>query len=367
MSKLSYFIVPLLIVIAGASILSSRETPQNAQLSQLSGLHRISNHLTVISAESPEDLNFCEERVPLENFDVKERMDLELQKNVYYHSSTVLLLKRRGRYYETFTRILKEQGIPEDMFFLSVAESGLSNAVSPVGAKGFWQFMPATAKHYGLELSGTVDERFHPEKATYAATEYLKDAYRRFGDWTLVAAAYNMGPGGVSRAMRTQEADSYYDLHLNKETSAYVFRILAFKTIMSTPYRYGFNVSDTYEPIPYREVEVTGNIANLAAYARQNGSNYRMLKLLNPWLISDNLVGEKGKTYSIRFPLNPESVRAYEMEIVDRRSKEEEVKEVETEISVEADSLESVESADSVSQIAAPAQTKDAARDTVKK
>lgn len=328
MSKLSYFIVPLLIVIAGASILSSSETPQNAHLNQLSGLHRISNHLTVISAETPEDLNFCGERVPTENFDVKERMDRELQRNVYYHSSTVLLLKRHGRYYETFTNILKEQGIPEDMFFLSVAESGLSNAVSPVGAKGFWQFMPATARHYGLELSGTVDERFHPEKATYAATEYLKDSYKRFGNWSLVAASYNMGPGGVSRAMRNQEAESYYDLHLNKETSQYVFRILAFKTIMNTPYRYGFNVNDTYEPIPYREVEVKGNISNLAAFAKKNGSNYRMLKLLNPWLIADNLVAEPGKTYSIRFPLNPDEVKAYEMEITDRNQKDGEIEEM---------------------------------------
>lgn len=323
MSKLSYFIVPLLIVIAGASILSSSETPQNAQLNQLSGLHRISNHLTVISAETPVDLNFCGERVPTENFDVKERMDKELQRNVYYHSSTVLLLKRYGRYYETFANILKEQGIPKDMFFVSVAESGLSNAVSPVGARGFWQFMPATAVHYDLELSGTVDERYHPEKATYAATEYFKDSYKRFGDWALVAASYNMGPAGVSRAMRKQDVDSYYDLHLNKETSAYVFRILAFKTIMNTPYRYGFNVNNAYEPIPYRQVEVKGNIGSLSAFARKNGSNYRMLKLLNPWLIADNLVGEPGKIYSIRFPLNPEKVMAYEMQITDRNQKEE--------------------------------------------
>jgi hypothetical protein len=323
MSKLSYFIVPLLIVIAGASILNSHETPQNAQLSQISGLHRLSNHLTVISAEAPEDLNFCGERVPTENFDVKERMDRELQRNVYYHSSTVLLLKRYGRYYETFSNILEEQGIPEDMFFLSVAESGLSNAVSPVGAKGFWQFMPATARHYGLELSGTVDERYHPEKATYAATEYFKDSYKRFGNWSLVAASYNMGPAGVSRAMRRQEVDNYYDLHLNKETSQYVFRILAFKTIMNTPYRYGFNVNNAYEPIPYREVEVQGNISNLASFAKKNGSTYRMLKLLNPWLISDHLVAQEGKTYSIRFPLNPDEVMAYEMEITDRNQKEE--------------------------------------------
>lgn len=328
MSKLSYFIVPILIVIAGASILNSSETPQTAHLNQLSGLHRISNHLTVISAETPEDLNFCGERVPTENFDVKERMDKELQRNVYYHSSTVLLLKRYGRYYETFTNILKEQGIPEDMFFLSVAESGLSNAVSPVGAKGFWQFMPATARHYDLELSGTVDERFHPEKATYAATEYLIDSYKRFGDWTLVAASYNMGPAGVSRAMRRQEVDNYYDLHLNRETSAYVFRILAFKTIMSTPYRYGFNVDNAYEPIPYREVEVKGNIDNLAAFAKKHGSNYRMLKLLNPWLIADHLVGAPEKTYKIRFPLQPEKVKAYEMEIINRNQKDDIVEEV---------------------------------------
>ncbi len=311
MSKLVYFIVPISLLLGGMTLLNSRDLSDHPDLRSISG------HLTVMSAEPPSDLNFCDQRVPLENFDVKERVDRELQRNVYYHSSTVLLLKRMARYHDQFLQILKENEIPEDFLYLSVAESGLSNAISPVGAKGFWQFMRPTGKHYGLEISETVDERFHPEKATQAAANYLNDLYKQFGDWSLVAASYNMGPSGVKRAMRVQEVDNYFDLHLNRETSAYLFRILAFKTIMEQPYQYGFHVNNPYKPVPYYAVSVSKSIANLAAFAKENGSTYRMLKIMNPWLISTRLTVQPGKTYEIRFPLN-DDLLANEMAIDDQ-------------------------------------------------
>ena len=322
MSKLVYFIVPISLLLGSITLLNSRSLSDHTDLLTISG------HLTVMSAEPPADLNFCDQRVPQENFDVKERIDKELQRNVYYHSSTVLLLKRMGRYRDIFLQILKENEVPEDFLYLSVAESALSNAISPVGAKGFWQFMRPTGKHYGLEISETVDERFHPEKATQAAASYLKDLHKQFGDWSLVAASYNMGPSGVKRAMRNQEVDSYFDLHLNKETSAYLFRILAFKTIMEQPYQYGFHVNNPYKPVPYYAVTVSENIPNLAAFARKNGSTYRMLKLMNPWLVASSLTVKDGKTYEIRFPL-ANDLHASEMAVDDQApEKEDKIEEI---------------------------------------
>jgi hypothetical protein len=258
----------------------------------------------IFSFEYPTGLSFAGEKVPVEDMEVHERLDKELQVNAYWQSNMLLILKKAHRWRPLITRILKEEGVPEDFFYLALAESGLSNLVSGKGAKGFWQFIPETAKQFDLTVNENIDERLDPVKATRAACKYLKESYNRFGSWTLAAAAYNMGNGGVSSARKVQQVDSYYDLYLNQETSRYVFRILALKLIVSNPEEYGYRLyhRDLYQPIETRRIQVDGTLPDLTAFALAMGSNYKMLKVLNPWLLQNRLTVETGKTYEILLP-----------------------------------------------------------------
>ncbi len=248
---------------------------------------------------------FAGEAIPTDDFDVRERLDLELLRNAYFHRNTLLLLKRRARYFPTIERILAEEGVPSDLKYLAVAESGLDNVTSPAGAKGIWQFMKPTGLAYGLEINGEVDERFHLEKATRAACKYLKDYYAQFGDWRWVAAAYNMGGPNVSKWRERQSAETIFELDINKETMAYLFRIVALKTILESPQSFGYFIDpeDSYPALDdFRTVTVTQSITNLGAFARREGSSYRKLKVYNPWLVAGALPISSGNSYDIRIP-----------------------------------------------------------------
>ena len=250
------------------------------------------------------DMDFCGERVPVEIIDVKERLDREMVVNINLHSATTLIIKRANRYFSDIEPILKKNGIPDDFKYLCVIESSLTNATSSAGAKGFWQFMPETAKEYNLEVSSTVDERYDVIKATEAACVYLKKAYAKFGNWTLVAAAYNRGMAGIERQQIAQNVTDYYDLYLNEETSRYVFRILALKEIMKNPDKYGFVFSkdELYKPVKTKSVTVSANIDDLQKWALDQGINYKLLRLYNPWLIDTSLIVQSNKTYNIQIP-----------------------------------------------------------------
>lgn len=253
--------------------------------------------------EIPESVVFCGEKLELNDFESVERLHREFIINTYYHSSTLQVLLKTKRYFPIIERILKENNVPDDMKYLCVAESALSNAVSPAGAKGFWQFMPTTGEEFGLRIDKEVDERYDIEKSTKAACEYLKQAHRNFGDWSLAAASYNMGMGGVSNAMDEQEVSSYSDLYLNTETSRYVMRIVALKYIIESPEKYGFELSDSdyYTPVKTKYVNVSNDVADLMQWAKQNGTNYKMLKTLNPWLVGKSLT-VKNNVYQIKLP-----------------------------------------------------------------
>ncbi|WKW47585.1 lytic transglycosylase domain-containing protein [Myroides sp. JBRI-B21084] len=251
------------------------------------------------------NLNFCGERVPMEITDVNERFDRELVINMNYHSATTLIIKRANRYFDVIEPILKKNRIPDDFKYLCVIESSLTNATSNAGAKGFWQFMPETAREYNLEISNTVDERCDIEKATEAACVYLNKAYAKFGNWTLVAAAYNRGMAGIERQQAAQGVTDYYDLYLTEETSRYVFRILALKEIINNTDKYGFvfTNADLYQPQKTKTIAVNSNIADLQKWALEQGINYKLLKLYNPWLIDTSLIVQTNKTYQIQIPL----------------------------------------------------------------
>ncbi len=258
------------------------------------------------AVEIPESVSFAGEPMPLERFDVKESLDRELLSNAYFHSQTIRYIKLAPRYFPIIEPILKEKGIPDDFKYLVVAESGFNpRAVSPARAIGFWQFMKGTAQDYGLEVNNLVDERYHIEKSTYAACDYLLDSYKKFGSWTLVAASYNRGMNGIQRQLERQKTDNYYDLLITTETARYVYRIVALKLILENPERYNFVISDDekYPVIKTKEVVITGKIENFADFAHKHKISYKQLKDFNPWLRENHLTNSKGKKYIVKIPV----------------------------------------------------------------
>ena len=302
MSKLFYFIVPILILASGitAATWSSFSESKN-------DFRRMGGNLRTIEIQIPSFLEFAGEEFPLENWTVRQKLEKELRKQLTYPEHIQLLKQRSARYERPFKEILGQYGVPEDFFYLAIAESHLSNVVSPAGATGFWQLMPATARNYGLEVSETVDERYHPEKSTHAAARYLRDSYKELQDWTLVAAAYNMGSNGLARAMVRQGAESYYELKLNKETSHYVFKVLGYKCLLESPERFGMSFASQKEelkPVMWRTVKIQESIPSLNAFAASHQLTYSQLVAYNPWLKGQILNVAPGKTYEIRFPLS---------------------------------------------------------------
>ncbi|RDK87174.1 lytic transglycosylase domain-containing protein [Marinirhabdus gelatinilytica] len=266
---------------------------------------RLVNDYNVYALPLPETMNFAGEAVPLDDPNIRERMDRELLVNTYWQSNGLLMFKRANKYFPIIEPLLEKYGLPDDFKYLAVAESGLDNVRSPAGAAGFWQFLKGTGREYGLEVNDYVDERYNLELATRVAAEYLKKSKERFGSWTLAAAAYNAGNAGVNKQLERQKLDNnYYDILLNSETSRYVFRILAFKEIMSNPKKYGFNFrqQDLYTAVPSYKVKVDTAVTDFADFAKKFDINYKILKLHNPWLRDTYLKNASGKEYFIEIP-----------------------------------------------------------------
>ncbi|WP_299390435.1 lytic transglycosylase domain-containing protein [uncultured Gelidibacter sp.] len=262
------------------------------------------NDYNVYAIKLPDNLNFAGEKVPVSIPDVYERMDRELLVNTYWQSNGLLMFKRAKKYFPIIEPILKKHGIPDDFKYLAVIESGLTNAVSPAGARGFWQIMPATGRENGLEVNDNVDERYNLEKATEVACKYLLQSKNSLGSWTLAAAAYNAGNAGISRRLKEQDVDDYYDLLLGEETGRYMFRIVALKEILKNPKMYGFNFEeeDLYTHIPTYKVTVDTDIKDFAAFSKEHGINYKILKIHNPWLREPHLNNKSRKKYTIEIP-----------------------------------------------------------------
>ncbi len=253
----------------------------------------------------PEEvLNFASERVPIERSQVQDRLNYELKHNFSDKLTAQFILGMANRWFPVIEPILAEYGVPNDFKYLCIAESALQNKVSPVGAAGFWQFMPGTAPEFGLEINKEIDERYNVEKSTEAAAKYLKKAYERFGSWTSAAASYNMGQGGLNKQQRLQGTDDYFRLRLPHETMQYVYRILAFKLLIGTPDKFNLQVDEekVYEPIETRVVSVTESIKNLAEFAVKHGTDFDTLKELNPWLRDRKLTVSEGKSYALALP-----------------------------------------------------------------
>lgn len=260
---------------------------------------------TITAFPLPESPTFAGEPIPIDRQDVRESLDREITVNAYWHSQTILWMKRANRYFPIIEPILKEQGVPDDFKYLALIESNLmTTAQSPAGAVGLWQFIKEAGKQYGLEVDVEVDERYHIEKATVAACKYLKASHEKFGNWTTAAASYNAGSAGIAKQQGRQLEQNYYDLIFGEETGRYVFRIAAAKELLTNPEKYGFHITeeDLYEPLQTEELEVNGTIPSIAAFAKTNGTTYKQVKLLNPWLRETMLTNKLGKTYKIKVP-----------------------------------------------------------------
>ena len=267
-------------------------------------LYKALHNKDAISAiKIPEKVYFAGERVPTENFDTRESLERELITNTYWHSQTLLLIKRSTRYFPIIDSILKIHEVPSDFKYMAVAESGLAHVISPSNAVGFWQFLEGTAKDYGLIVNDMVDERYHIEKSTEAACKYILESFEKFGSWTMAAASYNRGRKFITEQMNIQKQNNYYDLLLGEEGERYVFRIIALKMIIESPQDYGFvNNNEDYPPIPYYIVNIDTTINGLGIFANDLNTNYKLLKILNPWLRKPYLTVYKNESYQIKIP-----------------------------------------------------------------
>ena len=296
-----HFLLPLaltvvFILVAQQQIISDENWPET--IDNFNETHWVSTH------PIPTEMSFADESVPLHNPDIQERLDREILVNAYWQSNAFLLLKRTHKYGPLIDSILAAENVPLDFKYLAVIESGLQNATSPAGAKGFWQFMRGTAKEFDLEVNNNVDERLNLVLSTQAAARYLKQARDEFGSWTLAAASYNAGRAGIRRELARQSVSNYYDLLLNEETSRYVFRILAVKRLLEEPRQYGFQYKEDhlYQRIPTRKLTVDTVVTDFVAFAEKFGINYKILKIHNPWLRETHLNNASRKVYHIDIP-----------------------------------------------------------------
>jgi len=288
----------LLIIVSIAGSFKN-ENDQNAETSVLSDTVYANRPYKL-----PDRVTFAGERMPLENFDTRESLDREIITSAYRHSSTILIIKRANRYLPVIEKILRKNNIPDDFKYLVAAESEYSNMISPAGATGFWQIMKATGLEQGMEINSVVDERYDVEKSTEFACDYLKKSYEKYGNWTLTAASYNSGRAALDEQIRIQQQKNYYDLLLSEETARYIFRVVAYKLVISDPESYGFSISrdELYPVLKYREVKVDTVVNSFSQFAEHFGTNYKILKYLNPWLRKPYLKPKPGKEYHIKIP-----------------------------------------------------------------
>lgn len=268
----------------------------------------------------PDAIGFCKEQVPLKEPEVREKLEEELYRNADQRYGVKVLMKRASKWYPKLEPILEKYEIPDDFKYLVAIESAISNRTSPAGAVGFWQFMESTGQEFGLEINEEVDERYDPLKSTIAACKFFRQSYKKFNNWTLVAASYNRGISGIQRALSKQKVSSYYDLYLNEETAEYIYRAIAFKETYIHPEKYEMTLPKRalYQPERLDYVEVKENITDLVEFATQRGVSYKQLKTHNPWLIGSTLTVEgKDKQYFIALPQNTNPELKIDTEISD--------------------------------------------------
>lgn len=261
--------------------------------------------LPISTWKLPATLSFCGEPVPLDIPEVRERAEREFYLNLQSPGQLILYIKRSARYFPTFERELRAAGAPDDLKYLSVAESALFMARSAKDAVGLWQFIPNTGRTYGLVINDNVDERRNVVKSTRAAIAYLVAGRTTNGSWANAAAGYNMGHENLRGSRDYQQRTEFYDLYLNEETSRYLLRIAVIKHIMEHATEYGIVVPDRdrYHAAATRTVTVNGSVADIAEWARARQCTYKDVKILNPWMLGRSLPEPPSESgWSIELP-----------------------------------------------------------------
>lgn len=269
--------------------------------------------LCVPNPNIPSSINFNGEKISLDRVDMAERLDRELTSMIYTHGNTLLTIKRANRYFPVMEPILKKNGVHPDFLYLACIESYLNPlARSGAGAVGIWQFIPSTAKQYGLEVNDEVDERYDVEKETEAACKYFKNAFAKYGKWESVAASYNGGTARIDKELDAQGVNSAFDLWLAEETRRYPYRMMAMKMIMGKPAEYGFIINDNqlYQPYVYSVETVNGPVEDWPTWAIQHGIDYATLREYNPWIRAKKLTNKTGKTYKVKIPKPDSQLRS---------------------------------------------------------
>jgi len=300
LNRKAFFIGALSVLAAGAIMV----TILGFNGSSHRGVDGTGQNISNSAFRIPDSVSFAGEKMPLGNFDTREFLEREILTTAYRHSSTILIIKKTHRFFPIIERILAENNIPDDFKYLAVAESELMNQVSPAGATGFWQIMPETGKEQGLEINTEVDERYSVEKSTRFACDFFRKSYEKYGNWTLTAASYNGGRNAIDDQVDIQKVKNYYDLLLADETARYVFRVVAYKLVISDPAAYGFdiNANDYYPELKYSEVKLDSAVTDFTEFAHGFNTNYKMLKMLNPWLRKPFLTNKSKKPYIIKIP-----------------------------------------------------------------
>ncbi|MEO9966147.1 MAG: lytic transglycosylase domain-containing protein [Reichenbachiella sp.] len=305
LKKYHYFLIGILI--GGLLIYSIEKLRSDTGKPNLATAAIVSNqqpnNQSIKGYPLPETMTFAGESVPLDRIDVRERLDREIQVNAFWHSNSILLIKRAQRWLPLLDSILVANDIPRDFKYLAVAESGLDQVVSPAKAVGFWQIMKGTAGDMGLIVNKQVDQRYDPVRSTEAAVKYLKQAYEKFGNWTIVAASYNMGMSGAASVIDNQRASSYYDMVMSEEPSRYVFRILALKIMLENPANFGFDIDQSYLPEALTNVIVDTNVSSWNDFAEEYGTNYYQLKRHNPWIRTYEMSVKPGQKFEVKIPV----------------------------------------------------------------
>jgi membrane-bound lytic murein transglycosylase D len=259
-------------------------TPAQADLPYILEEPSTSSLMSSMKITGP--LDFCGEPVPLNDPDVRERLERELLVMVWNRPQVILWMKRAGRYMPYIEETLRQNKMPGDLKYLAIIESSLiSQGTSSKGAKGYWQFMESTGKRYGLSIDANVDERMNFYASTRAALNYLKELRTMLGSWTLAAAAYNMGEEGLKAEMLIQKTINYYRLYLPQETQRYLFRAVSVKMILSNPEKYGITLAkeELYPPLQFDRVELLNEQETPISLVAQAARTYfKVVKDLNP-------------------------------------------------------------------------------------
>jgi membrane-bound lytic murein transglycosylase D len=230
-------VILVLVIISGISIfgISTNKNKNHATQSSMgfnSSVFKIDG--------SSNDFSFANEALPIQNSSVNHKLQHSLEVHNFKNIRSYVLHDKAQKLFPIIEPILKAFGIPDDFKYVALVESGFGDGNSSKGARGLWQFLPGSARTYGLKVGRKVDERMDVRKSTIAACKYFNELYNEFNSWTLAAAAYNNGEIKLAKTINEQKEDNYFRMHLNSETGSYIYHVIAMKAIITHPEQYGY-------------------------------------------------------------------------------------------------------------------------------